>query len=433
MLTGSISNKSIKIITQEDDTLIMNRALKLFFFLILLLQSACNFGVAELQKDKINPYSISLGKFKTYEQALKFKMTLNDSVRAHLRLESVGKEHYKLFYGKYPSAYSAGEKGFDLFKKSLVKDYEINRNGQRVLDEFANVPFIAYYLGKPAVFNYNLKTKSTEILWSRSNRRVLSLNIAHNAESVFIITAESMVNHGNVSSIQNAAVVILHRNEDETEELMQIGNVNQVYTYWDQPDTFRVNVTFPDSNNSRIIYQRIASWDSYGKKGSLTERSFDLLLQGFPIKPKRKPELLSPNGQYQIRAVHNNNRQYFYLKNFPDRSEILFTSSSGEVKDIRWSLDSRYIFIQTKTLLVKGKKAETFIRQQIIIYDTAAKKVIRILEGTGFQNLLVRGKLLFFDEHLNGASHITIVDLTNQSHYDSIDMPGGCVLNSLSD
>ncbi|KAF0142272.1 MAG: hypothetical protein FD122_920, partial [Stygiobacter sp.] len=44
-----------------------------------------------------------------------------------------------------------------------------------------------------------------------------------------------------------------------------------------------------------------------------------------------------------------------------------------------------------------------------------------------------RGKLLFFDEHLNGASHITIVDLTNQSHYDSIDMPGGCVLNSLSD
>ncbi|MDP2038653.1 MAG: hypothetical protein Q8L04_14815 [Ignavibacteria bacterium] len=409
----------------------MKRVLKLLLFISLLIQSACNYGIAELQKDKINPYSISLGRFKTYEQALKFKLKLSDSVRAHLRLESVEKERYKLFYGKYPSAYSAGEKAFELYKKSLVKDYEINRNGQRVLDEFANVPFIAYYLGKPAVFNYNVKTKSTEILWSRSNRKVLSLNVAQNAESVFIITAESMSKRNNISLIQNAMLYILHRNEDETEELMQIGNINQLYTYWDQPDTFRVNVTFPDSNNSRIIYQRIASWDSYGKKGKLTERSFDLLLQGFPVQPKRKPELLSPSGQFQIRIAKNNGRQYFYLKNFPDKSEILFTSSQGEVEDIRWSLDSRYIFIQTKVLPIQGKKNGASPGQQIIIYDTKVQKVTRILEGSGFRNLLVRGKLLFFDEHLNGANHIAIVDLAIQSRYDSINMPGGCALNSL--
>ncbi len=411
----------------------MKSTLKSFAFLFLVLLSACNFGVSELQKDKINPYSISLGGFKTYEQALKFKMKLSDSVRAHLRLESVGKERYKLFYGKYPTPYSAGEKAFELYKKSLVKDYEINRNGQRVLDAFANVPFIAYYLGKPAVFNYNIKIKSTEILWSRSNRKVVSLNIAQNAESAFIITAENMIKHNKVSSIQNAALYILHRNEDETEELMQLGNVNKLYTYWDQPDTFRVNATFPDSNNSRIIYQRIASWDSYGKKGNFAERSFDLLLQGFPVKPKRKPELLSPNGQYQIRIVKNNDRQYFYLKNFPDKSEILFTSSQNEVEDIRWSLDSRYLIIHAKSLPVEDKKPVVPTRQQIIIYDTKVQKVIRILEGLGFQNLLVRGKLLFFDEHLNGANHIAIVDLTNQSKYDSIDLPGGCVLNSLPD
>lgn len=411
----------------------MKSALISFAFLFLVMHSACNFGVAEMQKDKINPYSISLGKFKTYEQALKFKMRLSDSVRAHLRLESVGKERYKLFYGKYPTPYSAGEKAFELYKQSLVKDYEINRNGQRVLDVFANIPFIAYYLGKPAVFNYNIKSKSIELLWSRSNRRVVSLNITQNAESAFIITAENMIKRDKISSIQNSALYILHRNEDETEELMQIGNVNKLYTYWDQPDTFHVNATFPDSNNSRIIYQRITSWDSYGKKRHITERSFDLLLQGFPVKPKRKPELLSPSGQYQIRIVKNNDRQYFYLKNFPDKSEILFTSSQGEVEDIRWSLDSRYLIIHEKSLPAADKRPKVPTKQQIIIYDTVAKKVIRILEGLGFQNLLVRGKLLFFDEHLNGANHIAIVDLTNQSKYDSIDLPGGCVLNSLPD
>lgn len=403
------------------------------FLVTLLSLSACNFGVDELQKDKINPYSISLGSFKTYELALKYKMRLTDSVRAHLRLESVGRKSYKLFYGKYPSAYSAGEKAIALFNKMYVKEYEINRNGQRVLDEFANVPFIGYYLGKPAVFNYNIKTKSTEVLWSRSNRKVISLNLSPNAQSAFIITAEGISKNKKVSSIQNAEVYILHRNEEETEELMPLGNVNRLYTYWDKPDTFRVNSTFPDSNNSRIVYQRIASWDSHGKKGSLIKRTFDILLHGFPVAPKRKPELFSPNGEYHVRIAQNKENKYFYLKNFPDKSEILILSLQGDIRDIRWSQDSRYVFFQTKDAMILDKRNNKEQKQLLSIYDTRTKNVVRIIEGNGFNNILVRGKLLFFDEQLKGKGQISIVDFSNQNEYDSINLPGGCALNSLSD
>lgn len=398
----------------------------------MFICSSCNYDVTEFQRDKINPYSISVGMFKTYEQALKFKMKLSDSVRAHLRLESVGRKKYKLFYGKYPTAYLAGEKAFELYKKSLVKEYEINRNGQRVLDEFANIPFVASYLGKAAVFNYNLKTKTTEVLWSRSNRKVLSLNLAPNAKSVFIVTSEAVDRRSSFSSIQNAELHILHRNEDEVETLMQIGNINQIYTYWDQPDTFRVNITFPDSGNSRIIYQKIASWNSFGKKGSLTERSFDLLLQGFPVKPKYKPELYSPNGQYQLRITESGGQQYFYLKNFPDRSEILISATEGKTEDIRWSPNSRYIFIRTIAIkAVQNKKIEHDAKEQIFVYDVSAKRIIKIIEGKRFDNSLVRGKLLFFDEYLNGKNKISIVDLEDQTIFDSINLPGGCALNSL--
>jgi hypothetical protein len=59
--------------------------------------------------------------------------------------------------------------------------------------------------------------------------------------------------------------------------------------------------------------------------------------------------------------------------------------------------------------------------------------VINNLWGMGFQNSLVRGKLLFFDEQLNGLNHIVIVDLSNLSIYNTIDMPGGSALNSLPD
>ncbi len=409
----------------------MTKLIHIIFIFISFIFASCNFDGEELQKDKINPYSISLGSYKTYEQASKFKMKLSDSVRAHLRLESVGKKRYKLFYGKFSSAYAAGEKAFDLYRKSLIKDYEINKNGQRVLDEFVNVPFLGNYLGKGAVYNYNLKTKSTEILWSRSNRKVLSINLSRDSRFAFIVAAENLIEHKNVTAIQNARIYFLHRNEEEVDELMNIGNVNQLYTYWDQQDTFRVNATFPDSNNARIIYQRISTWDSYGKGGRSTERSFDLLLQGFPTKPDRKPELFSPNGEFQIRSAKNDDREYFYLKNFPDKSEVLLASTKGNIEDVRWSADSRFLFIIAAERRIEKKNSGVVIRHELIIYDTEKKKVLAIIDGSGFGNLFVRGKLLFFDERLNGIKQITILDLTNLSKYDSINLYGGCALNNL--
>ncbi len=430
MLIGSISNKYTKTITRADDRM-MAKLIKITLMVVSFILTSCNFDGSELQKDKINPYSISLGSYKTYEQASKFKMNLGDSVRAHLRLESVGKKKYKLFYGKFSSAYAAGEKAFSLYRKSMIKDYEINRNGQRVLDEFVNIPFIGNYLGKAAVFNYNIKSKSTEVLWSRSNRKVLSLNLSGDSRFAFIIAAENLLAHKNTTAIQNARVYFLHRNEEEIEELINIGNVNQLYTYWDQQDTFRVNATFPDSNNARIIYQRIFSWDSYGKGGSSSQRSFDLLLQGFPTKPVLKPELFSPNGTLQVRDAVNDDRHYFYLKNFPDKSEVLLASSKGIIKDVRWSADSRFLFIITSERRVEKNRTEVINRCEFIIYDTEKRRMLGIIDGNGFSNLLVRGKLVFFDERLNGTDQITILDLTNLSKYDSINFYGGCSLNNL--
>lgn len=402
----------------------------LYLSLILVSLSGCYNTVDELQKDKQNPYAISLGNFKTYELALKFKMKLGDSVRAHLRLESVAQKSYKLLYGKYPTSFDAGEKGFELYLKKQINNYEINRNGQRVLDEFVNVPFIGYYLGKPALYNYNMKTKQTEILWSRSYRKVLSARMTQKARAVFIITSETITKNKTNTSLQNTIIHFLHRNEDETDELLQIGNVDRIYSYWDSPDTFRVNATFPDSNNSRIIYQRINSWDNYGRRGKTSQRSFDILAQGYPIKPKFKPNVFSPDGKYQIRTAKNNKTEFFYIKNFPDKSELLALSLQGEVREIRWSDDSRYVLFLSEEL-TDQKNSSIKQKQLIAIYDTYGKKVVRIIEGSGFNNLLLHGKFLFFDESLNDSKHIVIISIEKDTVYDTINLPGGCALNTL--
>lgn len=403
--------------------------LAVLFFLLL---NFCNPNVDELQRDKINPYSISLGGYKTYENAFNAKMKLSDSVRSNLRLEFVAKKNYKLLYGKYPNSYDAGDAAFRLFQKKYIKSYEINKNGLSVLDEFANVPFIGFYLGKPSLFNYNIKTKQTEVLWSRFNKKVLSASLTPKAKDIIIITAETISKNNWKSSLQKSAIHFLVRNEDESKELIQIGNIDRIYSYWDHKDTFRVNVTFPDSSNPRIIYQRIYPISKYGKMGKPSQRSFDLLLQGYPKKPLNSFEEFSPNGIYKTRISVNNQTKYIYIKNFQNKSELLALTLQGEIKNIKWSEDSRYVIFHTDEQL-DNVKMEGLNKQLLAIYDTIEKKVVRIIERRGFSNLLLRRNILFFDESLRNSSHIVVINITDNTVYDTINLPGGSALNIMPD
>lgn len=397
---------------------------------VFLLMFGCYTNIDELKKDKLNPYSISLGSFNTYENALKYKMKLSDTVRTNLRLEYVAKKRYKLLFGKFSNSYDAGEKGFELFQNKHIENYEINKNGQRVLDEFINIPFISYYLGKPVLYNYDMKAKQTELLWSRYNKKVLSVTLTKKAKAAFIITANTITKNNYISSLNEVIVHILRRNEDETEELLNLGNIDRIYSYWDMPDTFRINVTNPDSSNARIIYQRINSLDNSGKIGKSSKRSFDILLQGYPIKPKFNPDILSPNGKYKVSLVKSKETNYVYLKNYPDKSEILVLTLQGEIKDISWTENSRYVLFISEEIKSNIKRNGNKT-QLLAIYDTFTNKIIRIVEGSGFNNLLLRGKFLFYDERLNDLKHIVVLDIENNTVYDSINLPGGCALNTL--
>lgn len=415
-----ISNKAILHIT---DTL-------LFIFLIGLVFTSCTQESEKAIRDGLNPYSISLGAFKSYEQALQFRQKLSNSIRADLRLEYVSKKKYKLLFGKYPSSIKAGEKAFRLLENKEITDYEITRDGQRVLDEFCNVPFISKFLGNGAIYNFNLRTKQPELLWSRKYEEVIALNLTDDAKYAFALTAKSYSTRSSIPSIKEAKLYFLRRNEDIANEIIELGDVNQIYTYWDSRDTFRINCTFPNSLNPRIIYQRILTYDSNGNLKYEKDRSFDLLIQGFPVPPKRKPSYLSPNGKFEIRHIENKSESFYYLRNLEDHSEELIHSSRSGLYDMRWSDDGLVLFLLTKNKLKNNGKKFTK-KDEIVIVDASARKVVQILGGTNLQNLLLRGKFLFFDERLPNLSRIIIYDLEKTKLFKTLDFYGGCSLNTI--
>ncbi len=400
--------------------------------IVLLLTSSCLYKTEDSNSSKEKSYSISIGSFSTYEKALEFKSNLSERVRKWLRVELVSKKKHKLLYGRFRTNFEAGENAITLFREKEISKYDITFNGQKVFDDFCNVLFISPYLSKPSVYSYNIKSKQIEVVFNRTNKKVLALNMTKDASNAFITIADLYGKQGGIPFIKQASLYLLYRNLDESSELKNFGNGFQAYTYWDTPDTFRINFTYPDSLNPRIVNQKICSYTTGGKEIRTTERSFDLLTQGFPVFPKPKFNLLSPNNKYQLRIVEKNDKTFIYILDLLLRSEELIVNSTMKIKDLQWNNLGDNFFIIFEGDKEKLKDGSYMAKNELWVVDAFNKKTTKVFKNAIYNNLLVRQKLLFFDAVINKINKIIIYDYSKDYIFDQIEMPGGASLNTLS-
>ena len=393
--------------------------------------SECTQSNNDISQNNNIVYSISLGEFKTEEEAVKIKPVLEHKMNSTLRIEKSNKNIYNLLLGEYTSSFEAGENAFNIYTNSLIQNYKIIRNGKPVDDLFTNILFVAKYLGRPSVYSYNLLTKQSSIEWSKWKRKVISLNHSPGNEGAFITTAFNYVRKSSFPYIHEVRIYFLNRANEQSDELIEPGDGTQLYTYWESNDTFKVNFTKLDTINSKIVLQDIYSFDINGKLGIVQNRKYDLLQHGFPTIPKRKPVYLSPNKNFQFRNVRSDNESNIYLKNFKQRSEELIITTKRNINDARWSKDGNFLFIIAENTAVDSKGLKAAKTGELIIIDAIKMKIVRIFSGFQFENVLVHGKLLFFDERLKDIAQIAVYDYTRDKLLNTISVYGGCGLNNL--
>ncbi|MFA7228284.1 MAG: hypothetical protein WC061_04550 [Melioribacteraceae bacterium] len=407
---------------------------KIFFTLLLsltLIAVFCSERGNDDLTEKLKPYSIFLGEFKTRDQIETFRLSLNSVLYDKLRIEKIYDRNYKLFYGRYPSSFEAGQEAFELYTKSLIaKNYKITRDSKRILDSYANVLFVSKYLNRPSVFSFNIITNQIEVEWSNPLMKVVALNYGPDHSTAFISAALSSGRRGGVSYINDAALYLMKREEERTLELEKMGDGIQLYTYWENKDTFKVNYSSVDSIDAKTVVQKIYPFNINGKRGVVKERRFDLLKSGFPFPPKRSPSVISPNNRFRFRAVYSQGESYIYLRDFDEKSEQLTSTIYGKLTDARWSEDGNFLFIViNKSGPVQNENASK--AGELLIIDAVQKKPVRIFSGFSYENLLVHGKLLFFDKRSEDISQIEIYDYRRDKIIQTISMYTGCGLNNL--
>ncbi len=401
------------------------------FIFVTLILSECTISDHDINQNNKITYSILLGEFKTQEEAVKLKPILESKINSTLRIEKTVKNKYQLLFSNFVSSFEAGESAFDLYSNSLIQDYKIVRNGKPVEDVFTNVLFVAKYLGRPSVYSFNLLTKQSSVEWSRWGRKVISLNHSIDNQSAFITTVLSYGRQSGFPYIHEARIYFLNRINDQADELAELGNGVQLYTYWESSDTFKVNYSMLDTVNSKIVIQNIYPFDIDGKSGLIQKRKFDLLKHGFPSVPRRDPVELSPSKEFQFRNVRSDGESNIYLRNLKQRSEELVVTTKRNINDARWSEDGNYLFIITDNQSVDSKGVKAEKTGELIIIDALRMKIIRIFSGFHFENVLVHGKLLFFDERLKDIAQIAVYDYTRDKLLNTISIYGGCGINNL--
>lgn len=388
----------------------------------LFVFTACN--EIKLEEEISDIYSIALGEFKTLDEAESYKSKIDLQLWRELKIVQADQNLFILTYGNFNSSFESGKKAFELYNNSLIDNYKILKNSDYINDLFANVLFVARYQGRPSVYNYNILTKKSKLLWSRWGRKVLAVSYSEDRNTAFIATALGYGKQGSFPYVRDVRLYIYSGEKNQVDEVAELGNGLQLYTYWENNDTFKVNFTKPDSIESELLIQQIYPVDKSGKLHNVRERTFVLTKDGFPRPPDVRLKLFSPSGTFQLRLVNEENRNYVYLRDLKKKAEVMITEFQGKINNVKWTSDEKFLFIITSNKAQNNKN-------QLLIINALEKNLERNFTGPVYKNLLVQGNLLFFDQQYEGISQITIFDFAAGKFFDEIQIPGGCGINNL--
>ena len=402
----------------------------LITIIIISILCTCVGDTSDVGKITRNRFAISFLESNSLDEIEKLLSKLENFYPDGIQIEKVRENKYRLILGGFTTSFEAGKAAYELFADSIISSYSITYNNKKVYDGFANVLFLGYYLGRPSVYSYNLVTKQKTLEWSRWGKKVFTLNPNENNISAFITTTGGIYKKGSFPLLRDVQIYQLKFNDDQTIELEKLGDGAQLYTYWNKNNLFGVNFTKLDTLNPRKIEQIIYSFDKNGLSKPVEKRRYDLLKDGFPFPAEKIPLFNSPGGRFRLRLVSSNNLIDIYLKDFEERSEQLIISTSNRIKDVRWSNNQNFAFVVTEKIDNK-RKAGKPAADELIILNAISKKTTKIFSGYRFENLLVHGKLLFFDERLDNIAQIAVYDYVKDKFITTVTNYGGCGLNNL--
>lgn len=406
---------------------------KIYLFLLLLF-FGCNKPekiefIGSKQKDL---FFIETEKFSNLMDAEAFAEKIRTKIikKVFLRSDSshAGK-FYSICIGEFGNSYSAGEYAFNLFRSKDNK-YELIQNSNYIYDEFANTLFVGNSGGFPSIFNYNIKTKKTELIWKGNSGRVIELSYKVKAQANFFVTVKSFGRKTIFPFINQIKLYRVIQSTEKINLLKEFGNAVQLATSREDDNSLKITLVSLDENISTFVNERTAVINSAGRLLVDQYKTYDLVKENFPVIPRPALKLYSTSPKYSLIDSFYNEHHNFFLRVNSKRYHLF--STTQPLNGIDWIGDD-YLVLSTLNVSpanksIKSRKPNT---SNLVIVDLDKKEIMENWTGGGFKNFIVKGKFLYFDNDFGRFSKIYVYDLPGKKMFDTISVKGGCGLQNL--
>jgi len=311
--------------------------------------------------------------------------------------------------------YSCSEK-----KKTL--DEAASNASEKPFDSFI---FVGMINRNPGVYKYDVKEKKYSVFWSDKKEKVIELSYSNNRETAFFLTAREFSNLSE-SGLPFINKVNLYLVNIKTRQISFIGDVGsglQVFSNWEDNNTFKIIFNSIDKTISNYIQQRTRLYNTFGKKLQDITETYDITKQGYPLPAEQKVRAVSSDGRYSI-INYGKDSPSIYLRDSEGGEQYLITKTKKKLEQVEWR--NGHLFFLTANP-GNGEKSRV---STLFLYSIDKKKILITWEE-GVKSFFIVNDYLIFDTGFKENYSINIYNYAAGSTYDKINIKDGCGIRGL--
>lgn len=328
--------------------------------------------------------------------------------------------------GYFNSSFEAGQFALNTFINFGISGCKILNGEKLVSDDFIEFPFIGTYLGRPALYYFNLKEFNISLIWGRWGKKILSTRYTYKRDKAFFATALTFGQEGGFPFITDARVYLFEKNRNDVSLIKKFKTGNQLYLFKENEDSTKAVFTFIDSVSSNAFIQKEYLMNLDGEILNEDEKAFELISDGFPKAVKSAPEYFSPSGQKRILIQADGEKFFIHLLDKANRKNYKLFNSDVDLSDIKWSNDDSFTFLKSKTVY-----APDSIGTVIYIANANEGNIKNAIEISGRSNFVVYGDFLVYDEGFAENSQIIFYNFRSGNIYYNLALEGGCGVDNI--
>ncbi len=325
-----------------------------------------------------------------------------------------------VFVGCLKQSKTSDAEKIDSSKVAKVDSVKENNN-------FIFVGMAGYTQG---LYKYNFESKKAKVFWSDPTERVVDLSYSADRKTAFFLTAKKLGKLGVFPFINGIRLYKIDIDSEKTTLITRIGSGMQVFTAWENENSFKVMLNYFDKKVATYVKQHTQIFNVFGKELVNETKTYDITKVPYP-KPKPSDEhFISPDMNYKIVTKLDSGYTSVYLQNKDDKKNLI-TSGRQTLSDAGWF--NGYLVFTTVDITpgndsIYKKKPET---SKLFIYSLTSKKIIKEFDGGGVKNFYLLNNYLIFDDGFDKNSSIKIFNFNSTEMRDTIKITNGCGLKNI--